>query len=216
MDTPQRTKLVLVRHGQTDSNASGRFQGQQDVPLNRIGRSQAATLADRLVRVKAAHVVSSDLLRATATAEAIAAASGLEVTTDERLREIHVGSWEGRTSVEVAAENPWFEDALHAGRDFRRSDTGETAAEAGERIATVLCEVADRYPGETTVVVGHGLALRVGLSLFLGLGLDASFALSGLWNCSWTILEHNQRWRLLSYNNVMVNHGGQPPSASSR
>ena len=56
----------------------------------------------------------------------------------------------------------------------------------------------------------------MGLSLFLGLGVEGSFALSGLWNCSWTILEHNQRWRLLSYNNVVVNHGGQPPSASSR
>lgn len=216
MDTAPRTKLVLVRHGQTDSNAAGRFQGQQDVPLNRIGRSQAATLAERLVRMKAARVVSSDLLRATATAEAIAEASGLEVGIDQRLREIHVGSWEGRTSVEVAAENPWFEDALHAGRDFRRSDTGETAEEAGQRVATVLHELAAAHPLETTIVVGHGLALRVGLSLFLGLGVEGSFALSGLWNCSWTILDHNQRWRLQSYNNVVIGHGGQPPSASSR
>ena len=216
MQDAPRTKLVLVRHGQTDSNAAGRFQGQQDVPLNRIGRSQAATLAERLVRLKAARVVTSDLLRASATAEAIATASGIGVEVDAGLREIHVGSWEGRTAVEVAAENPWFEDALHTGRDFRRSETGETAEEAGERVAGVLARVASAHPGETTVVVGHGLALRVGLSLFLGLGLDASFALSGLWNCSWTILEHNQRWRLLSYNNVVVNHGGQPPSASSR
>lgn len=216
MQDAPRTKLVLVRHGQTDSNAAGRFQGQQDVPLNRIGRSQAATLAERLVRLKAARVVTSDLLRASATAEAIATASGIGVEVDAGLREIHVGSWEGRTAVEVAAENPWFEDALHTGRDFRRSETGETAEEAGERVAGVLARVASAHPGETTVVVGHGLALRVGLSLFLGLGLDASFCLSGLWNCSWTILEHNQRWRLLSYNNVVVNHGGQPPSASSR
>lgn len=216
MTAVQRTKLVLVRHGQTDSNASGRFQGQQDVPLNRIGRAQAATLAERLARVKAARVVTSDLLRATATAEAIAGASGLTTSTDPRLREIHVGSWEGRTSAEVAAENPWFEDALHTGHDFRRSETGETAAEAGERVAGVLHELAAAHPGETTIVVGHGLALRVGLSLFLGFGLDASFGLSGLWNCSWTILEHNQRWRLLSYNNVVIDHGGQPPSASSR
>ena len=216
MDATPRTKLVLVRHGQTDSNASGRFQGQQDVPLNRIGRSQADAVAERLVRLKAARVVTSDLLRASATAEAIATASGIGVEVDAGLREIHVGSWEGRTSIEVAAENPWFEDALHTGRDFRRSETGETAEEAGERVAGVLARVASAHPGETTVVVGHGLALRVGLSLFLGLGLDASFALSGLWNCSWTILEHNQRWRLLSYNNVVVNHGGQPPSASSR
>lgn len=216
MDASPRTKLVLVRHGQTDSNAAGRFQGQQDVPLNRIGRSQADAVAGRLVRMKASRVVTSDLLRASATAETIAAASGLPVAVDARLREIDVGSWQGRTSAEVAAENPWFEDALHAGRDFRRSETGETAEEAGERVASVLGELADAHAGQTTIVVGHGLALRVGLSLFLGLGMEASFALSGLWNCSWTILDHNQRWRLLSYNNVVIGHTGQPASASSR
>ncbi|MDO5534683.1 MAG: histidine phosphatase family protein [Propionibacteriaceae bacterium] len=216
MDATPRTKLVLVRHGQTDSNAAGRFQGQQDVPLNRIGRSQADAVAERLVRMKPARVVTSDLLRAHATAEAIAGASGVGVTIDERLREIHVGSWQGRTSVEVAAENPWFEDALAAGRDFRRSETGETAAEAGERVAAALSDLADAHPLETTVVVGHGLALRVGMSLFLGLGMEASFALSGLWNCSWTILDHNGRWRLQSYNNVVVGHAGPLASPSSR
>ncbi len=216
MDASPRTKLVLVRHGQTDSNAAGRFQGQQDVPLNRIGRSQVDAVAGRLVRLKAARVVTSDLLRASATAEAIAGASGLGVSVDRRLREIDVGSWQGRTSAEVAAENPWFEDALRSGRDFRRSDTGETAEEAGARVASVLVELAAAHPGETTIVVGHGLALRVGLCLFLGLGMEGSFALSGLWNCSWTILDHNQRWRLLSYNNVVIGHTGQPASASSR
>lgn len=216
MDATPRTKLVLVRHGQTDSNAAGRFQGQQDVPLNRIGRSQADALAERLVRLKAARIVTSDLLRARATADAIATASGVGVSVDERLREIDVGSWQGRTSVEVAAENPWFEEALHSGRDFRRSETGETAAEAGERVAAVLHELAEAHPRETTFVVGHGLALRVGMCLFLGLGLDASFAVSGLWNCSWTILDHNERWRLQSYNNVVVGHSGPLASPSSR
>ena len=216
MDATPRTKLVLVRHGQTDSNAAGRFQGQQDVPLNRIGRSQADALAERLVRLKAARIVTSDLLRARATADAIATASGVGVSVDERLREIDVGSWQGRTSVEVAAENSWFEEALHSGRDFRRSETGETAAEAGERVAAVLHELAEAHPRETTFVVGHGLALRVGMCLFLGLGLDASIAISGLWNCSWTILDHNERWRLQSYNNVVVGHSGPLASPSSR
>lgn len=211
-----RTKLVLVRHGQTDSNAAGRFQGQQDVPLNRIGRSQADAVAERLVRLRASRVVTSDLLRARATAEAVAAASGLGVEVDDRLREIHVGSWQGRTAAEVAAETPWFEDALRSGADFRRSDTGETAEEAGERVAEVLRELAARHPHETTIVVGHGLALRVGMCLFLGLGLESSFALSGLWNCSWTILDHHERWRLQSYNNVVVGHAGPLASPSSR
>ena len=133
----------------------------------------------------------------------IASASGLDVETDPRLREIDVGSWSGQTVAAIAYANPRFHDALAAGEDFRRSDTGETATEAGERVAGVLRELAHRHAGETTVVVGHGLSLRVGLSLVTGLGFAGSFALVGLWNCSWTILEPGDRWRILTYNSVV-------------
>ena len=112
MELAPRTKLVLVRHGQTDANAAGRFQGQQDVPLNKAGRRQAHALAERLARMSVARVVSSDLDRAMTTAEAVAKACGVGVACDRRLREIDVGSWQGRSGAEVAAENPWFEDAL--------------------------------------------------------------------------------------------------------
>lgn len=216
MDAAHRTKLVLVRHGQTDSNASGRFQGHQDVPLNHLGRAQADAVAARLVRMRAARVVTSDLGRAMATGRAIAAASDVPLAVDPRLREIDVGSWQGLTSAEVAAANPWFEETLRVGRDFRRSETGETAAEAGGRVAVVLGDLAEAHPGETTVVVGHGLSLRVGMALFTGMGLDASFALSGLWNCSWSILDHTDRWRIQAYNNVVLGHAGPTKSASSR
>lgn len=216
MDAAPRTKLVLVRHGQTDANLAGRFQGQQNVPLNKAGRRQAHVVAERLARIGPARVVSSDLDRAMTTAEAIAKACGVGVSCDQRLREIDVGLWQGRTSTEIASENLWFEDALREGRDFRRSETGETAEEAGTRVAGVLEDLAQAHPLETTVVVGHGLALRVGLALFLGMGIGGSFSLSGLWNCSWTVLDHHGRWRLLSYNNVVPNHSGPTASASSR
>lgn len=200
-DAP-RTRLVLVRHGQTDANASGRFQGHQDVPLNRIGRKQADAVAGRIAALQPARLLCSDLARAQATAAAIGAASGLSAETDARLREIDVGAWQGLSVAEVGAQNPWFAEKLAAGEDFRRSETGETATEAGERIAAVLAELVERHPGETIVVVGHGLALRVGTALTLGLGFAGSCALAGLWNCSWTILEHAARWRLLTYNAV--------------
>ncbi|WP_232547612.1 histidine phosphatase family protein [Propioniciclava soli] len=196
------TRLVLVRHGQTDSNAAGRFQGHQDIPLNRVGRSQAEAMASRVAALRPARIVASDLGRAQQTARAVAAASGVEVTTDPRLREIDVGTWSGRTIAEIAAAHPWFHDKLAAGEDFRRSDDGETATEAGERVAGVLAELAHAHPGETTVVVGHGLSLRVGLALATGLGFAGSFALAGLWNCSWTIVEPGDRWRIVTYNAV--------------
>lgn len=203
-----RTRLVLVRHGQTDWNAGGRFQGQADIPLNSHGIAQALTLADAIADLGPDRIVSSDLSRALTTADTLAAACRLDVEVDERLREIHVGSWQGRTPEDVTLECPWFPDALREGRDFRRSETGETAAEAGERVHEALLAAAARHPGETIVVVGHGLALRIGLTFLLGLDFAHSFLFTGLWNCSWSNLEHRGYWRLTSYNNVVPGHSG--------
>lgn len=210
-----RTRLILVRHGQTDNNLAGKFQGQQNIPLNQVGREQAAAVAERLCSFAPTHLVCSDLSRAAATAEAIGVATGLMPHPDPRLREVNVGAWEGLTTQQVAAENPWFEDALSRGLDFRRSPTGETGEEAGQRVRAVLAELGETRAGATTIVVGHGLALRVGLSLFAGLGMTGAAGLSGLWNCSWTILEFHGRWRIQSYNNV-GSQAVQIPSVSSR
>lgn len=201
MTTPA-TRLILVRHGQTDSNADGRFQGHLDVPLNRVGRAQARAMAERVARFDPARIVSSDLERAVTTAQPIADLVGIKVEQEERLREINVGSWQGLTSADIGAANPWFFAALANGEDFRRSDSGETATQAGERVASVLTDLADTYPGETSVVVGHGLALRVGMALWLGVGFDASFMMSGLWNASWSVVTQDDRRRLQSYNVV--------------
>lgn len=197
-----RTRFVLVRHGQTDANAGGIFQGQADVPLNRVGRAQAAAVAAQLAPLRPDRVVTSDLSRASETADAIARACGRTALLDRRLREIDVGSWQGLTREQVAEDNPWLDGALLAGQDFRRSPTGETATEAGERVRQVLLDLAERFPGSTSVVVGHGLALRTGLILMLGLGLAEGAVLAGLWNCSWSVVENLGRWRLVSYNNV--------------
>lgn len=206
----------MVRHGQTEGNATGRFQGQMDVPLNEHGHAQARALAPLVAAFHPIRLVASDLTRARQTADALASGCGLSVDTDAGLREIHVGSWEWRTPEEVAPEAPWFDEYLRAGCDFRRSETGETASEAGERVRAVLQRLADEHPGETVVVVGHGLALRVGLAFLLGLDFAASASLAGLWNCSWTSLERRDRWRLQSYNNVVPGHSGALASPSSR
>ena len=197
------TRLILVRHGQTDANAGGRMQGQQDVPLNDTGRRQAAAVAARLAGFEPDGIVTSDLSRAAATADAIHAATGAPLTTDPQLREIHIGSWQGKTAAQVAAENPWYTEAIRTGADFRRSETGETSHEAATRVAEALRGIAASRPGVTTVIVGHGWALRGGLCLALGLGMEAFHVLGGLWNCSWSVVDITDRWRLISYNNVV-------------
>ncbi len=197
-------RLAFVRHGQTDWNAEGLFQGQADIPLNDVGRAQAAALAPALAALNPDAIVSSPLLRARATAEAIAEASGLDVAFDPRLVEINVGTWMGRKLADVGQEHPEMLADLAAGRDFRRSETGETATEAGARVAGAARYIADWNPDGLTVVVGHGLATRMGIVNLLGWDMVTGLGLTGLWNCSFSVLERRDRWRILSYNNVVA------------
>ncbi len=209
-----RTRIVLVRHGQTEWNVTRRFQGQADVPLDDKGRAQAEVAASELRDVGATVCYSSDLSRAMETAETLTRASGLTVVPDARLREVHVGEWEGWLLSEVAEQFPWYTESLRNRVDVRRSETGETGTEAGQRVASALQDYAERHSGQTVLVVGHGFATRVGLALLLGMTYENSFSFASLWNCSWTVLEHSRDWRLVHYNQVAAGHSGELPSVA--
>ncbi len=197
------TRLVLLRHGQTDWNVSGRFQGQTDIPLNEVGRRQAALAAPMIAALEPHHLYSSDLGRAVETATAVAEATGLSILRDQRFREIHVGSWQGLTRDDMAALDPTFLPALRAGLDHRRSPTGETAHEVGARVSAALRDLAERHPGQTTVIATHGLALRMGAGYLLGYGYNEAWRLGPMSNCGWTILAHRtDGWHLECYNRV--------------
>lgn len=193
-------RLVFIRHGRTEWNATGRFQGQADIPLDDLGRAQAAAMAPWVARLNPDAIISSPLVRARETADALASETGLDVQFDDRLKEINVGSWVGRTKV--SDEMPDIAEALATGRDFRRSPTGETAYEAGARVAEAARYIAAWNPDGVTAVVGHGMATRMGILQLLGWDMVTGLGLSGLWNCSWTVLELRDRWRILSYNNA--------------
>ena len=195
-------KVVLLRHGITDWNHSGRFQGQADVPLNERGVAQAAAAAQALAGFGITKIVCSDLTRAVTTATALATACELPFSTDPRLQEINVGSWAGMVTDEVAALEPTFREDLAAGRDFRRSPTGETATETGTRVAAAINEWADGCAdSEILAVVGHGLALRVAMLRLMGLEYVHSRLFAGFGNCHWAVLKPgSEYWRLLSFN----------------
>jgi glucosyl-3-phosphoglycerate phosphatase len=197
-------RIVAWRHGETAWNAEGRYQGQADVALNAKGVQQARAAAARIAALQPARIVSSDLGRASDTARELARHTGLEVELEPRLQEINVGDWVGMTNDEVFAAHPDFAAALRAGRDARRSATGETGAQAGARVAEALLDIAEGSPdGSTVVAVGHGFALRVALVFLLGLDYAHNLTLGGLWNASWSVLQPGgESWRLLSYNNV--------------
>jgi len=156
-------KLCLVRHGQTEWNLQGRYQGQSDVPLNRDGIAQAHSLARQLQGQTFAAIYSSDLKRAKETALIIADAMHLPVIFEPRLREINQGEWEGQQvdKIRERYENLWQMRSLDpAGL---RPPGGETVGELAERIQAALDDIAQLHPGLSVLIVSHGLALATAL-----------------------------------------------------
>jgi glucosyl-3-phosphoglycerate phosphatase len=197
-------RIILWRHGRTDWNVIDRFQGQADIPLDDVGRAQAIRAADVLAAYNPSSVYSSDLSRCYQTAEALAQRVGLDITTDKRLREIHVGSWEGLRGEEIRAADPELARRLWAGEDVRRSLTGESPSEVAERMVEALTEIVEGAEDHSTVVVvTHGLAGRVGACRFVGLPFDQWRRLGGLSNCAWVSIDRHRSgayWRIEGYN----------------
>ena len=153
------TTLFLVRHGETDWNAAGRWQGQTDVPLNPRGREQAREVAGRLRSVGLAAIASSDLLRARTTAEIVASELGLAVShLDAALRERRFGCFEGLTREEVVARFPeaW---ARYLADPGPAPPGGESREELLARLLPAVASAATRLPGPVLVVM-HGGAMR--------------------------------------------------------
>ena len=159
--------LFLVRHGETDWNAAGRWQGQTDVPLNARGRDQAREVAGRLRAGGIAAIASSDLLRARATAEIVASELGLEVShLDPALRERGFGCFEGLTREEVAARFPeaW---ARYLADPGPAPPGGESRDELIGRLLPAIASAVARLPGPLLVVM-HGGAMRALLAGHVG------------------------------------------------
>jgi probable phosphoglycerate mutase len=194
-------RLVVWRHGRTEWNATGRFQGQLDPPLDAEGRAQAARTAPHLVAGGLAGastvVVSSDLVRAVDTARALTALLGVPLRLDDRLREHGLGCWEGLTREDVADRYPeQYADWL-AGRPVRgRGGEEDTAV-----VARVLAALTDLPPVDVAVVVTHGGTAGRMVEALLELGPQHRRVFGPLANCGWSELaRHGERWRLMRHN----------------
>jgi probable phosphoglycerate mutase len=197
-------RLLLLRHGRTAWNASGRVQGHADVGLDEVGRGQARAVAAALAALGPARVWSSDLARARETAAVVADRLGLAVELDKRLREYDVGARQGLTVPEFAAQFP-DEYAAWAERDDRVLVEGaESTADVLARIVPALEEcLAALGPADTGVVVGHGASLKAGLLGLLGWPTGHERALRGLDNAAWAVVEQTgggSPVRLAAYN----------------
>ena len=176
------TTLLLVRHGETDWNREGRWQGFSDTSLNELGREQARTLAGDLDGAVGA-VYSSDLTRARETAEILAGSLGLEVRLDPRLRERGFGSWEGLTMSEIEEH---FGEAHRLWREGEGpgAEDAEPFEAFSARIEAFLGDVLRQHPGEEVLVVSHGGSIRAIHALATGLDYVRDHRLiPGVANC---------------------------------
>ncbi len=152
-------RIILVRHGETEWNKDGRYQGHCDVALSDLGREQARSVAERLSREPIAAVYASDLARAYETAQAIAARHGLPVEPVRGLREIDFGHWEGQRKAEIAAAQAELFAAWQENPLATRLPGGESVPEVQTRALAAVAAIAARHPAETAVVVAHGGAI---------------------------------------------------------
>ncbi len=166
-------RILLVRHGQSEWNAVGRWQGWADPPLSELGRRQSALAGKDLLGFDVA--VSSDLQRAVDTASLMAETLGLgQVAVEPRLRERDVGQWTGLTRQEI--EGRWPE-ALAAMTD---PPGGENVTTLVHRVVAAVVDLAGAYPDSTVLAVTHGGVIR-GLERHLGVDPDALPNLGGAW-----------------------------------
>ena len=150
--------VYLARHGQTAYNHTGRFQGQQEIPLDDTGRAQAAELAERAAGYGFRALWCSPLLRARETADIVAARIGLEPKEDARLMETDAGDWTDLTFAEVRARTPELFDAFAAADPSFAFPGGESFVEQEHRVSAALADV--ERGALPALVVCHGMVIR--------------------------------------------------------
>ncbi len=194
------SRILLVRHGRSEANEAGVWQGQGDSPLADVGADQAKALAQRLDHLSPAKVISSNLRRAAATAEAL----GWEVAVDPGWKEMDLGTWEGATFEEALESHPETLKAIRDGEPLRFGETGETIPDFEERILAVFDDLAENLnAGDTAVVVTHGGAIDAVAARFLG-RVPGRRAYPIVTNTSLTEIVRGRRgWRIVRFNDAL-------------
>lgn len=203
------TKILLIRHGETDDNKDLRFQGQSGRGLNALGRDQAARLAARLAALSArpAALYASDLDRARETAEIVGRAVGLAPAFDPDLREVFLGGWQGLTQAEISARFPEEWAAFRRGEDLHRGG-GESYVELGDRVSRAIDRVAAAHPGALAAVVSHGAAIKIFTARVLRMPTAGLRSFRVMANTGVTVVERSAEgaYRLLVWNDAAHLH----------
>ena len=198
----QRTQVIIVRHGETEWNIAGIRQGHLDSRLTSKGIAQAKALASRLAREKFTSLYSSDLGRALQTAHEISSVTHHEIFTDQRLRERHLGIFQGLSGSEIEEKHPEERRLFRTlGPDYVIPG-GESMRQQVARNVTVLDELAHKHAGETIVVVTHGGVVSAFFRHALSIPLEAPRRFEFV-NAGINVFAHEDgNWMLLTWGDV--------------
>ncbi|MBP9088299.1 MAG: histidine phosphatase family protein [Kofleriaceae bacterium] len=211
---PTLTTFWLVRHGEAENNSNARFGGWDSAPLTARGQAQATAVGNalanraRAARIPPSIIITSDVARAAATAQAIATATALPLQTDPALRERTVGIFDGMSFVDAKAQHPEAYAALLARDESALPQGAETNAACFARVSAGLDRVAQVHSGATIILVSHGIALFHMLSHITRMGPPdaASRFFTLVDNASLSVVEHyaspelGSSWRLCQWN----------------
>ncbi len=194
--------VALTRHGETEANRAGQWQGQTPGVLTEEGIRQAKQLAGHLDG-RVAALYTSPLARARATAAAIAERSSVAVEDRPGLMEMAFGDWEGLTPAQIAsADGDAYRRIYHDGRDLPRGNTGETMDGVGARVAAEIDDIAGAHPDGGGVAVSHGGAIRSYCARFIGLPFVDRQALAIPGNTSLTTVVISDAGPVLAEHNL--------------
>jgi len=183
------TRLILIRHGESEFNLTRRYTGQLDVALTEKGITQAKITADYILNnYKIDSVYSSDLSRAVETAKPIADALGLKIKTDARLREIFAGEWQGMYFSEVMEKYTDEYTRYKADKTNERTRGGEGMPDVMKRTLAAVSEIAEANDGKTVLISTHNGPLMTLEVPLLNISLNDIYSLS---NNSITEIEYD-------------------------
>ena len=202
------TRIILVRHGQSEANANFIFAGHSDFPLTEFGHKQAKLVAEYLAKnEKIDAIYSSDLKRAYYTAVPTAELLGMEIIKDTRLREVFAGEWESKPTSFIEENYPedfncWRNDFSHV-----RCTGGESIIEVYNRIVPAICEISKENDGRTVLITSHATVVRSFFTYAMGLPCDRTADSPAAVNASISVFEMD-KGKVLSYKLNITDHLG--------
>ena len=198
MSSKEKTRLVLIRHGETLANAQHLLQGASDGPLTVQGEQQSKQLGQHLRSFPIDHIFSSDLIRAIKTAEAIAEHHKAVIEITPLIREWDCGVWDGRTAKE------FLEMLANSGKSISafEPEGGETLTEVRIRAVKFLDRILAHDRGKTVAVCSHGDFMRMFVGCLLNLDIDQA-SLFYFGNASYSLFEFDGRtWKAIFINRL--------------